>query len=191
VNIVPVNPPLPHRSREDSPVLIVLHATAGATARSSVDHLRGVGNSYHFIIARDGRDSAHSDRSDNTDPIIFHCVPEAGHAFHASSTVPVPGRNGSINRNSIGVSLANIQNRSNPEPYTPKQIDAMFRLLRHLKDQVPSLRMLTTHAVVQPWNRGDPLGLNGQEIAAKIGLQWWQPADDIIRAHRPPRQRAA
>src|SRR5262245_1130259 len=107
--------PLPHRDRDVEPVLIVLHATAGGTAKSSIEHLRGVGLSYHYIIARDGRDSAKFESHDGSDPIVFGCVADGDHAFHVGSTIPVPNTGGGINKNSIGISLANIQRTSNPE----------------------------------------------------------------------------
>src|SRR4029077_9290701 len=99
----------PSRERGIEPTLIVVHATAGATARSSIDHLRGVGLSYHFIITRDGRDSAKVSTSDGTEPIVFACVPVARHAFHVGSTIPAPSGQGGINKTSVGISLANIQ----------------------------------------------------------------------------------
>lgn len=184
MNIKLLQPPLPFRERNNLPVLIVLHATAGATARSSINHLRGVGLSYHYIITRDARDSATSAASQNTEPIIHQCVPNAGHAFHVGSTIPAPGGRG-INKSSIGISLANIQRKANPEPYPAKQLAALNELLAHLKLTVPSLQFLTTHAVVQPWNRADPLFIKGKELALQYGYEWWQPTAAEIEAHRP------
>jgi N-acetyl-anhydromuramyl-L-alanine amidase AmpD len=180
----PVTPFLAHRDRDKPPHLIVLHATAGATARSSIEHLRGLGLSYHYIIARDGRDSAKSETADGSDPLVFHCVPDLAHAFHVGSTVPAP-EGGGIAKGSIGISLANIQRRTNPEPYLPLQLKALDELIELLKGRVPTLGWLTTHAAVQPWNRGDPMGMDGQAMAARHKLRWYQPSPAVIAAHRP------
>lgn len=179
-----LDPWLAHRSRDNEPTLIVLHATAGATARSSIDTIRGNGLSYHYIIARDGKDSPNPDRSDGSEPIIFHCVPDEGHAFHVGSTVPTASGHG-INRSSIGLSLANIQRRSSPEPYMAKQFSALDALLSELKARHPSIRWLTTHAVVQPWNRSDPQGLDGPAIARLHGFEWWAPDAALLARHKP------
>ena len=175
---------LPFRDRENAPELVVLHATAGSTAKSSINHLRSVGLSYHYIIARDGKDSAKSAGALDTESIIFHCVPNDKHAFHVGSTIPSPGGLG-INKSSIGISMANIQRKTNPEMYPARQLTALDELLAHLKLTVPSLQFLTVHAVVQPWNRADPLKIDGQLMAAKHGFQFFQPTAAQIKAHTP------
>jgi hypothetical protein len=49
------------------------------------------------------------------------------------------------------------------------------------------LKWQTTHAVVQPWNRADPVNVDGAKIATKHGLIWWQPTSEEIRQHTPKR----
>jgi N-acetyl-anhydromuramyl-L-alanine amidase AmpD len=186
MNIKPLPNFLPHRRRDNQPVLVVLHATAGSTAKSSINHLRSVGFSYHYIITRDARDSSRSETAQDTEPIIHRCVPDVGHAFHVGSTIPAPGGLG-INRASIGISLANIQRRTNPESYPIRQLQALDELLSDLKQRVPSLQFLTTHAVVQPWNRKDPLNIIGKELALKHQYEWWEPTPAQIAAHKPRR----
>lgn len=184
MNIHLLQDPLAFRDRDNKPELIVLHATAGSTARSSISHLRGVGLSYHYIITRDAKDSSKSANAENTEPIIFHCVPNIGHAFHVGSTIPAPGGL-RINKSSIGISLANIQRKINPEQYTDRQIAALDELLAHLKATVPSLQFLTIHAVIQPWNRADPLNINGEQLAARHGYKFWRPTAEEIKLHTP------
>jgi N-acetyl-anhydromuramyl-L-alanine amidase AmpD len=184
MSIQQLQPSLAFRKRDNLPELIVLHATAGSTAKSSIDHLRGVGLSYHYIIARDAKDSSKSANAQDTEPIVFQCVPVTGHAFHVGSTIPAPGGL-SINRSSIGISLANIQRIVNPEAYTARQIAALNELLTQLKAKIPSLKFLTTHAIVQPWNRADPRSINGEEIAETHGFEFWRPSQAVIEAHRP------
>ena len=68
--------PLSTTPRPDGvqPTLVILHATAGASALSSIDYLRTKGNAYHFIIARDSKDSAWTYQSDGSESIIYQCV---------------------------------------------------------------------------------------------------------------------
>lgn len=185
LNITELQRPLAHRSRTVRPTLVVLHATAGASAMSSINHLRGVGLSYHYIIARDGRDAPRTRDTDGSAPIIFHCVPDNGHAFHVGSTIPAPSGEGSFNKCSIGVSLANIQ--SGGEHYTSGQISALGELLAHLKATQPSLRYLTNHAWVQPWNRSDPLRIDARALAVAHGYEFFEPTPEQVREHRPRR----
>ena len=183
MNVRVIPRPLSTRKRGAQPTLVVLHATAGASAISSINHLRSVGLSYHFIIARDGRDSARTRDADASTPIIFQCVDPAHRAAHVGSTIPAPSGDGSINECSIGISLANIQ--SGGERYTPGQIAALNQLLAHLRRAQPSLLHLTNHALVQPWNRADPLSIDAAALAATHGYTLFRPTAQQIRAHRP------
>lgn len=179
-----VAPWLSHRDRNNAPELIVLHATAGATAASSIQHLRGQGLSYHYVIARDEQDSPKSEKATGNPVLVFHCAPVHDQAFHVGSTIPVPSGHG-INKASVGIALANIQRSTNPEPYPARQIEALHELIELVQRQVPTIGLLTTHAAVQPWNRADPRGIDGPAIAARHGLAWWEPTAEQIKAHRP------
>lgn len=181
MNIQVLPRPLSTRARAAAPTLVVLHATAGASAMSSINHLRGVGLSYHFIIARDGRDTARTGDADGSPPIIFQCTHPAHRAAHVGSSIPAPS-GVRINECSIGISLAN---RQNGEAYTPGQIAALDRLLAHLKGAHPSLRHLTNHALVQPWNRADPVRIDVVALAARHGYTLFRPTAQQIRDHEP------
>lgn len=176
---------LAHRPRSTMPTLLLLHATAGGSAASSIHHLRRSKLSYHYIVARDGKDSASAELADRSDPLVFHCVPVAAHAFHCSSLIPPPLGDGTIAKNSIGVSLANLQRASRPEPYSPLQLKALDELIQRLMAETPSLLYLSTHAAVQPWNRVDPLGLDAKAIAARHALRWWEPSEEQVRSYSP------
>lgn len=183
---VDVNPPLSTSTWAAPPTAIVLHATAGGTARSSIDHLRSVGLSYHFIIARDGKDSGNGSASDGTDPLVFFCVPTSHRAAHVGSNIPFPNSNNRIaNRCSIGISLAN---RQNGEAYAQKQISVLSEMIALMKSQFPTIRHLTTHAVIQPWNRRDPMAINGEDVAKKHGLTWFAPDQATIKKYTPKKQ---
>ena len=182
LNIRVLPQPLSTRSRSAQPSVVVLHATAGASAMSSINHLRSVGLSYHYIIARDGRDSARTNQADSSAPIVFHCVADRHRGAHVGSTIPAPSGQGSFNECSIGISLANRQDGQ--DRYTAGQIAALDALLAHLKQTHSSLRWLTNHAFIQPWNRSDPLSINADDLAARHGYTVFRPTAAQIRAHR-------
>jgi N-acetyl-anhydromuramyl-L-alanine amidase AmpD len=185
-SIVNVTPPLSTSVWADSPTAIVLHATAGATGRSSVDFLRSVGLSYHYIIARDSKDTASSLSAEGTIPVVYACVPLSCRAAHVGSIIPFPDSNGRIaNRCAIGVSLAN---RQNGETYPEKQLEALSPLITAIVEAVPTIKTLTTHAVIQPWNRRDPLAVDGPALAAEHGLSWFEPTAAEIEQYTPKKQ---
>jgi N-acetyl-anhydromuramyl-L-alanine amidase AmpD len=183
--IIQLATPLANIARKNPASVIVLHATAGATARSSVGVLRDKGLGYHYIIARDGKDAKNFATTDGSEPQTLACVPIERVTFHVGSTIPVPGKTGDINRNSIGISLANIQNRKNPEPYPEKQIAVLHDLIAGIRNAMPTVKLLTAHAFVQPWSRSDPQLLDIDEIAAAHGLTVWRPSAAEIAAHTP------
>jgi len=181
-----VTPPLTTSVWAAPPTAIVLHATAGSTARSSVDHLRSVGLGYHFIIARDGKDTAKSVNADGSDPIVYFCTPIENRAAHVGSNVPIEGSGGRIaNRCAIGISLAN---RQNGEAYTAKQLSVLSEIIEAVKAKLPTVTHLMTHAVIQPWNRSDPVQVDGKALATKHGLIWFQPSAAMIDQFKPKKQ---
>jgi N-acetyl-anhydromuramyl-L-alanine amidase AmpD len=178
-----VNPPLSRKPRSAPPSIIVLHATAGSTARSSIDWLRAQGLGYHFIIARDAKDSASTDRADHaSDPAVYACVALEHRTGHTGSSIPVPGTKETHNQRAIAISLAN---RQNGEAYTPGQLAALDALIGEVKAKVPTIRHLTTHGVIQPWNRKDPLSVDAKALAAKHGLSFFTPTAKQIADHTP------
>lgn len=175
-----------------APTLLILHATAGASADSSIEYLRKKGNAYHFIIARDKKDARWSHESDGTECVVFQCVRYHHWGRHVSSKIPVPDtKSGDINDYSIAISLANLQARApgaptaGPEAYTTQQMLALNELIMLVKKEVPTLKYLTTHAVVQPWNRADPTRIDGPATAEKHGLTWWKPTAKQIADYKP------
>lgn len=152
-NIEILVPPLPRRRRSKKITTIVLHATAGGTALSSISHLRNVGNSYHYIIERDGK--------------IYKCVPTDRDAFHSGVSDGPQGPD--VNLYSIGISLANFQGfKGKMEGYTDAQIEAMDWLIEQLVNSIPTLKYITTHRIISPGRRADPKGLDLSAYAKKF-----------------------
>jgi N-acetyl-anhydromuramyl-L-alanine amidase AmpD len=181
MKLVVVNPPLSTSIRPADPTIIVLHATAGSTARSSIDWLRSQGLAYHYIIARNQIDSAASASAPATDPTVFQLVEPKFRAAHVGSQIPMPGGM-TANRVSVGISLAN---RQNGEAYMPLQLLALNDVIAMVKNLSPTIRYLTSHAVIQPWNRSDPLAVDCKAIAKAHGLTWFEPTAAQITAYSP------
>lgn len=176
-----VTPPLSANKPPAPMTTIVLHATAGSTARSSIDWLRSQGLGYHFIIARDSKDTASAAKADGSQSIVYHCVSTGHWVSHVGSHIPLPGGH-RANRIGIGISLAN---RQNGEPYTAAQIAALDEVIALVRKQRPSVTHLTTHAVIQPWNRRDPMQIDAKALAKAHGLIWFEPTADQIAAYKP------
>jgi N-acetyl-anhydromuramyl-L-alanine amidase AmpD len=139
--------------------LVVWHATAGASAASSLNwHNReGVPSreqaSYHAIIERDGR--------------VYLAAPVHRTAYHAgvSAWPVVPGQpiKGSLNSRSIGIAFANRQvpqTHAHFERVTDAQLDAAIELLLFWKERYPWIGDFTKHVRhrdVSPQRRQDPL----------------------------------
>jgi N-acetyl-anhydromuramyl-L-alanine amidase AmpD len=152
------------RPRGVNPTLVILHATAGASARSSIDYMRTRGTAYHYIIARDTRDSDWTYLSDGSEARVYHCVQHRHRATHVSTTIPSPGTNrGNINDHSIAISLANYQAHvprdpsTGTEEYTGQQLLALNELLGRLKAEIPrsclhyDTRSFTTLEPIRPF----------------------------------------
>lgn len=146
---------LPHRSMKDSPTTVVLHATAGKSAMSSIAWLRKIGLSYHFIIERDGT--------------IYKLVPLSKQAFHAGVSVGPNGRN--CNRYSFGVAFANT---NDGEKITDAQESACEELIWVLKGAHPTLEYITTHRLISPGRKTDPKGYDFIPLAKRSKLRPWR-----------------
>lgn len=120
---------------------IVLHATAGGSGSSSIDWLRQIGLSYHYVIERDG--------------LIRKCVPVSRVAFHAGKSVGPEG--GNVNNYSIGIAFAN---RNDGEPYPLAQREAAKELIDALASADSHIRYLTTHYHISPGRKTDPKRLD-------------------------------
>jgi N-acetyl-anhydromuramyl-L-alanine amidase AmpD len=151
---------LASRSRKRPTTTIVLHATDGASASSSIAWLREIGLSYHYVIERDGE--------------ITKAVPVSRVAYHAGKSMGPDGPN--VNDYSIGISFANFESRR--ESLTAAQVNACKNLVQELAVSDPHLNWLTTHAVISPGRKTDPRMLSRENltaIALASGLMVWRP----------------
>jgi N-acetyl-anhydromuramyl-L-alanine amidase AmpD len=138
---------LPSRARQHPVTTIVAHATAGASATSSIawlyrlarDLIRGNEASYHYIIERDGS--------------VTKCVPITRVAFHAGRSVGPNGPN--VNNYSIGIAFAN--RNDGVERVTPAQESAFYALVAELAVAFPDLKFVTTHYAISPRRKTDPV----------------------------------
>ena len=173
---VVVTPPLEGKPRHSDPTMIVMHATAGHTALEAIDTLRERGLSYNFIVEKDGR--------------VFKCLPASRIAFHAGNSYgpneqaagvsrdqdsegnftahPTP----SVNGYTVGISFVNMD--TGEDPYTAAQESAARELIAAVRAQFPSIHLITTHAIVSPRRKVDPLGYDIHKLSHDTGLELWQ-----------------
>jgi N-acetyl-anhydromuramyl-L-alanine amidase AmpD len=155
---------LPSRARQHPVTTIVAHATAGASATSSIawlyrlarDLIRGNEASYHYIIERDGS--------------VTKCVPITRVAFHAGRSVGPNGPN--VNNYSIGIAFAN--RNDGIERVTPAQESAFYALVTEIRKTCPMLIWVVTHYQISPGRKTDPVGwsVNLNRLPVKV-YPWW------------------
>lgn len=155
MNVVTIGTWLPTRARKVDPTTVVLHATVGATALSSIAWLRKISLSYHYVIERDGT--------------IYKCAPTGRVAFHCGASVGPDGSN--VNNYSIGIAFANKDDGK--DLYTVAQVEACNELLDSLALAMPSLKYVTTHARISPGRKTDPKYLSLSRIKLPKSLLWW------------------
>lgn len=134
---------------------LVIHATVESSLTGSIDILRERGNSYHYLIDRDGT--------------TVQCVSPREAAFHAGKSMGPQGEG--VNEYSLSISMVNLNDGS--DPFTTVQIETAQALVKRLKASFPELRFVTTHAAISPNRKDDPKGFPIQEFAEATGLTLW------------------
>lgn len=139
-----------HRTPQDID-LIVMHATAGESAMSSIEWLNRPQSddpaSYHYLIERDGT--------------IYRMCPIDMVAWHAGDSawptpIPYPPGNGghSVNHRSIGIAWAN---QNDGEPLTNDQIVSAHWLVRVFLAQLDrGPDCVVGHYEISPGRKTDP-----------------------------------
>jgi len=153
---------LPSSPRKKAPTTLVIHATAGRESRpdsaaGAIQTLRERGLSYNYVIAKDGT--------------VYKCCALSRKAYHAGPSVGPDGRG--VNTYSVGVSLVNANDGK--DPYTGEQYAALLELAREIRGQHPSIEWLTTHALIAPKRKTDPLGFPIDRLGRDVGLPVWRP----------------
>lgn len=124
---------------------IVLHGTDGASASSSIEWLRQIKYSYHYIIGPTGA--------------ITKCVPVGRVAFHAGKSFGPNGDN--VNEYSIGIAFDVFESRG--ELVTDDQVDAAIELIRELRRADTNVQHITTHYAISPGRKTDPATLTREQ----------------------------
>jgi N-acetylmuramoyl-L-alanine amidase len=141
------------RERKRPVTTVVLHASAGASALSSISWLRQISLSYHYVIERDGT--------------IYKCAPASRVAFHAGRSLGPDGTD--VNSYSVGICFAN--RNDGKEPITPEQRAAASFLCVELQKQFKDLIWVTRHRDVSPGRKTDPNTF--AKVVTFGGLRFW------------------
>lgn len=121
----------------------------------SISILRERGNSYHYLIDRDGT--------------TIQCVSPVQAAFHAGKSKGPQGEG--VNEYSIGIAFVN---ENLPEkPIDQVQIDTATELIQRLRAKFEDLKFVTTHANISPGRKNDPVNFPVRELAVATGLDVW------------------
>lgn len=141
---------------------IVLHGTAGSSARSSASWLDKIGLSYHAIV---------SDPNDvDGDGTILKCVRDSHVAYHAGES---KGPNGpGVNAYSLGFAYSNPEDKKTP--ISVKQWRCSVEWCAAQCRAYPSIKWITTHAIVSPGRKFDPRGpVAGMAGSIPFPLMWF------------------
>lgn len=144
----------PNQNTRPAPVsAIVLHCDAASDAKASASWILSPQSkvSYHVLIDRDGT--------------TYHFVPVEKRAWHAGVSTFQGVAN--CNDYSIGLSFANT---NKGEPYTEAQLDVAAALCKEWMVRFPAItrERVTTHAIVAPGRKTDPLGFDLAAFKARL-----------------------
>lgn len=173
--IKPLKEWLEGHARHEPCTLVLLHATAGGNLSGAIETLKAEGYSYNFIIDHDGT--------------ITKCIPLDWVGYHAgSSWGPHEKARGvsnrqrpsdwkfvagcSVNPYSVGISFVNLNDGH--QKVTQAQTDAAIWLVGEIRKQHP-ITEVTTHAIVSPHRKSDPIGYDLDAFAKATGLKAWRP----------------
>jgi N-acetyl-anhydromuramyl-L-alanine amidase AmpD len=156
---------LARRKRKPGTVVstVVMHSSAGGSAKSSIGWLAQIGYSYHAIIERDGT--------------ATKCVPFSDVAYHAGKSVGPEGAN--VNEYSVGICFAH--RNDGKEQITEAQLDAAEQIVFALKMQFPLLQFVANHHGISPGRKFDPRGFNVEKFGQKVHLTPWKRKDAVWR----------
>jgi N-acetyl-anhydromuramyl-L-alanine amidase AmpD len=158
--------------------LIVMHSTDGTGIDGSIETLREKGFSYHYIVDRDGVVYCAFGDRESWVPVASHAgnsygplEKDAGKSRSQDSGSRFVG-NPSVNPYSIGIAFANYETQN--EPLTKAQVDAAAELVKVLKVKCPTIKWVTTHAIVSPGRKTDPKMLDIDKFSESVGIPVWR-----------------
>lgn len=136
------------------PDTLVLHADASTKASASVAWIRRADSkvSYHALVDRDGT--------------VYLFVPLGKRAWHAGLSEYRGRKN--VNDFSLGLAFAN--RNDGIEPYTDAQYEIGALLASQWMVRFPTIGLdrITTHALISPGRKTDPLGFDVERFKALI-----------------------
>jgi N-acetyl-anhydromuramyl-L-alanine amidase AmpD len=155
--------------------LLVLHATAGSDVNGAIETLKLNGLSYHALIAKDGR--------------MFKGLPFSSVAYHAGSSYGPREAERGVSRvqrkdktfvagcsvNTYSVGMAFVNRNDGKDPFSAMQTKNGIWLAGQVAIMYPELKWVTSHAIVSPGRKSDPLGYDLDAFAREAGLEVWRP----------------
>lgn len=131
-------------------VAVVIHATAGSSSAGAVSVIKRAVNpaSFHWLVP-DEDEAQHGH-------FVWACVPEALAAWHVRNGATHPEVNNGasrVNHWSLGIEVVNAQVN---DPFSPWQVEATARIVRHCWAKYPNLMHVVSHAKLDPGRRTDP-----------------------------------
>lgn len=129
---------------------VVIHATAGSSSSGAVSVMKKSTDpaSFHWLVP-DEDEAQHG-------KLVWACVPEALAAWHVrneASNKDVAGGAKRVNHWSLGIEVVNAQKN---DPFSPWQLQATARIVRHCWSKYPNLVHVVSHAKLDPLRRSDP-----------------------------------
>ncbi len=179
MKIIELTRPFASHPRDAPPSLIVMHATAGANASGAIETLREKGYGYHYIVKDEDEGDGTVLKCVATDRVCYHAGNSYGPREEARGVSRVQGEGArfvagcSVNGYSIGISFVNMDDGR--DPFSPAQTQAARALVAALRAAIPTISAITTHAIVSPRRKVDPLGFDIDALGKATRLPVWRP----------------
>ena len=153
---------------DDTPIdTLLLHYTGMQSGQAAIDRLRDpvAEVSSHYVVEEDGR--------------IVRLVPEALRAAHAGISF-WRGRE-ALNDSSIGIEIVNPGHEHGYRAFPEPQVEAVIRLVAHLKDTHEITRgNVVGHSDVAPLRKRDPGELFPWHRLARLRLALPRPTKNLM-----------
>ncbi|KQT33497.1 N-acetylmuramoyl-L-alanine amidase [Sphingomonas sp. Leaf412] len=166
--MTPIELPSPNFNARTGPItMIVLHYTGMRTAREALDRLRDPAAevSAHYVVDEDGT--------------LYRLVADEHRAWHAGKSHWRECDD--VNAASIGIEIVNPGHEFGYRPFPEAQVDAVVRLVAHLKDRYEITRgNVVGHSDVAPTRKRDPGELFPWHRLARLRLALPRPTKNLM-----------